>query len=510
MRHRLILLAILCGLVLLSHVSYLNLPFFWDELGQFVPAGLDILRDNAWVPKSTVPNVHPPGVMAYLALVWRVFGYSIAATRVAMLLWAGAGVWLTFLLAVRLSRHIPGVPAFQAIAFLLCAPLFFTQAMMAQLDMPAMVLTLASLLLFLDSRYLAAALACTVLVLVKETGALLPAVLGGWLFFIDKRRREAIYFAAPFLALAAWLAILYRSTGHIFGDASFAQYNVTYQLNGVRILITLARRIYYLFLAQGHLIGAFVVIMAVRRTRIFHHREWAIVGVFCALHIVAMSILGGAALERYLLPVLPLVYIAFAAGLAMWRPLLQWTGSMVLCGTLLVGLFWNPPYPFPYENNLAMVDFVELQRLAVEFLDNHAPGRTVATAWPLTGALRSPDFGYTRRGRQVLETSDFHAKHVLGVDPNKVQAAVVYMRTWEPPNGVLRWKWVEQFLRRYYDYEPQVTAEQLRDGLGLHPVLRLNQGGQFVEIYLKSPPDVAAPGGRQVARLQPEQLFEQR
>src|SRR5690242_6286920 len=68
------------------HLPYLALPYFWDEMGQFVPAALDILHDGAWVPHSTVPNVHPPGVMAYLALVWRVFGYSIPATRASMLL----------------------------------------------------------------------------------------------------------------------------------------------------------------------------------------------------------------------------------------------------------------------------------------------------------------------------------------------------------------------------------------------------------------------------------------
>jgi len=56
--------------VLLSHATFLKLPFFWDELGQFVPAALDIFRTGAWIPYSTVPNVHPPGVMAYLAVVW--------------------------------------------------------------------------------------------------------------------------------------------------------------------------------------------------------------------------------------------------------------------------------------------------------------------------------------------------------------------------------------------------------------------------------------------------------
>src|SRR5258708_34809631 len=93
--------------VLLSHETFLKLPFFWDELGQFVPAALDIFRDGAWIPHSTVPNVHPPGVMAYLAAVWTAAGYSIEATRSAMLALASLTVFFTFLLAVRFCRSIP-------------------------------------------------------------------------------------------------------------------------------------------------------------------------------------------------------------------------------------------------------------------------------------------------------------------------------------------------------------------------------------------------------------------
>src|ERR1700689_2288879 len=87
--------------VFLAHLPYLGLPYFWDELGQFVPAALDILHDGAWIPHSTVPNAHPPAVMAYLALVWRMAGYSITATRWSMLALAAAGRNGTFFFGAR-------------------------------------------------------------------------------------------------------------------------------------------------------------------------------------------------------------------------------------------------------------------------------------------------------------------------------------------------------------------------------------------------------------------------
>src|SRR5260370_30266654 len=151
--------------------------------------------------------------MAYLALVWKIFGYSIPATRLAMLLVASAGALFSFLLAIRLSRGTVGAPAFAAVAFLIATPMFYTQSMMAQLDMPAMTLTALALLLFLESRFAACAVVCTVLVLVKETSISTPFVLAAWLWLRDRKRREALYFFAPAVALGLWLVVLHRATG---------------------------------------------------------------------------------------------------------------------------------------------------------------------------------------------------------------------------------------------------------------------------------------------------------
>src|SRR5262249_34218969 len=157
---------------------------------------------------SAVPNVHPPGLMALVALVWRIAGYSIPAARISMLAIASCGVLFSFLLAIRLARGTAGAPAFPAVLFLIASPLFYTQSMMVQLDMPAMTLTTLALLLFLDSHFLWSAVVATLLVLVKETSITTPVVFAAWLWVREGRRRESCYFLAPGLALCAWLVIL--------------------------------------------------------------------------------------------------------------------------------------------------------------------------------------------------------------------------------------------------------------------------------------------------------------
>lgn len=473
------------AIVYAGHVPYLSLPYFWDELGQFVPAALDILRDNAWIPRSTTPNIHPPGVMAYLAGIWRVFGYSIAATRAAMLLLASFGVLFTFLLSVRLCERLDGFPALVACLLLVCDPLFYTQAMMAQLDMPAMVFCLLALVLFFEERHFAAAMACTAAVLAKETSVLLPLIFVWVLFREGALKRYARYYAIPFASLLVWLVALWGATGTPFGNPGFEHYNVSYAMNPVRAGISLLRRMYYLFVDNFRWVGTVAIFLAWRRFGAYASRAWRITAAFAAGHIVLVSVLGGAELERYLLPVLPLYYIAVAAALSTSTRFVRNIGLVAMCGGLITGLFVNPVFTFPYENNLAMADFVQLHQAAAQYLQTHEKDKTIYTAWPLTAALRRPEFGYVHAPLKTKETGDLRFSSLSKLDPKAVDVLVLYSRTWEPKYGVVRLPMVKEFLAKFYDYEPQMTAEQCRAILGLERKERWAHHGQWIEVYAK-------------------------
>ena len=465
------------------HLSLLTLPFYWDEQGQFIPTALDLLRSGAWIAHSTIPNVHPPGVEAYLVLWYKLFGFSIPVTRLAMLLVAGVGLLTTFLLAIELSRGTEGAPAFLPPLFLLVSPLFYTQSMMAQLDMPAMVFTVWALWLFLKRNYAAAAAASVVLVLVKETGIVVPLVLFIILLF-RKQWMRAAFFIAPAVALAGWLILLHRGTGYWLGNPGFAHYNVEYALQPVRMAFSFIRRIYYLCFADFRWIGTLVLFFTARKCREFRNSRWKAAIAVGAATLVLVSVLGGAELERYLLPVLPIFYIAVAVGLTYARRWVRITATAGLIAGLAGSLFWNPPYPFPYENNYAMVDFVRLQQLGADFAERHLPGRTIATAWPYTAGLEKPEYGFVDRKLKVVETGDFHVSSIRALPASSFDALITYARTWAPGDGVISIPYIRQFLIRFYDWQPDITPEQCGQ-LGLQEVMSWSLRGQEITIYVR-------------------------
>jgi 4-amino-4-deoxy-L-arabinose transferase-like glycosyltransferase len=474
------------AILLAIHWPLLRLPFHWDEMGQFVPAALDLYRDGAWVPHSALPNVHPPGVMLLLALVWKIFGYSILSARLTMLAIATVGVYLSFLLAIRLSRKSPEAPAIAAVLFLIVAPIFYTQSMMVLLDMPAMTLTVLALLLFLDQRYAACALAATALVLVKETAISTPMVFAAWLWFREKRRRDALCFLAPAVALGLWLVELHHATGHWLGNDEFARFNVNESLGFGHIVYAVGRRIYMLFLSDGHFLGAAALIAG---WRLLRGKEWTIAGLVAVAQTAVVTLLGGAVLDRYMLPVLPILYAAFAMAASAWprRPRLCVQAAMATL--FVVGWFWNPPVPFPLEDNLAMVDFVRLQQAAAKYLENYAADQRIATAWPFSDAVTKPEFGYVRRPLNLtVRTGGVRLSNLAQLNPNDFDVLVLYSAEWSVRGRLLDFEPVRELIRAFLDPNVNATTGEIRATLGFVPALRWTRGGQWIEIYLPSSP----------------------
>jgi len=98
-------------LLLALHFPLLRLPYFWDEAGYYVPAARDLLLYGTVIPRSTLSNAHPPLVIAYLALAWKVLGDTPLVTRTAMLAVAAFSLLGVFRLAQRVANSEVAVAA---------------------------------------------------------------------------------------------------------------------------------------------------------------------------------------------------------------------------------------------------------------------------------------------------------------------------------------------------------------------------------------------------------------
>ncbi len=474
------LFLILLGLVIAVHFPLLRLPYFWDEAGYFVPAARDLLLFRDWIPRSIAPNIHPPAVMAYLAAAWRLAGYNLVTTRVAMLVLAAFGLFFTCLLAAELigkERHLSWIAAI----LLFASPLFVAQSMLAQLDAPAMVGTLMALWFFLQGRIAISAVCCTVLVLTKETGLIVPAVFCGYLIR-ERRWRDALWFSLPALVLVFWIAALVRQTGSWAGTSDFASYNVRYPLEPFRLLLSLLRRLYFFFIADGRWIGTAAVIYAQLRSGLFRPMRWQIIWSLIGTQILLTVVLGGATLERYLLPVLPLLYLAMASSLALLPRVLRAIAIGALAGCLAIGNWINPPYPFPYEDNLAFADFAKLHEAAAQFLAARYPKATITTAWPLSLELSRPELGYVSRPLAVARIPDLTATTLRRTNWVGTDVFVMFSRSWDQSPNLMHLQVIRSLWERHYG-ELAATQQERLTAIPFSLVAHFERRGQWVDIF---------------------------
>lgn len=471
MRQRWAPVGVFAALVAL-HGPLLWLPYFWDEAGYYVFAALDCFRHGWVIPRSTLANGHPPLLSLYLAAAWAVGGFHPLATRLGMLGWAAALVCGVYrLAATRLSRFA----AILAAGMVALTPLVFAQSTLAQLDLPVAALVVWALVAG-DGWGGAALLSAACLM--KETAVIVPLTLLGW--EAVRHRRFNPRWLAPVAVLGGWFLFYHHHTGYWFGNPQYFAYNLaSTALSAPRILLALLRRSWQLAIYDGTGLLTLLALVAWWRTGRERSRVprqwWAIIAAYLVFH----AAVGGAVLARYLLPALALFYIALAEWLVRLPKPGLWAAG---CAAWLVaGWFWNPPYPFPYEDNLAYAQFVRLHQAAARELAAIPLPGPIYTAWPATDELTRPELGYVTRPLAVHALPDFSPATLAGLsDPPRL--LYLYSREYQPAHDWARWPVWRRWAERYFAYTPPAPPSAWLSRSGLRAEFRLAAGGQWVEV----------------------------
>lgn len=497
--------ALIFAFVFLLHSKLLRLPYFWDEAGYYVPAARDLLlTGGGLIPHSTLSNAHPPLVMAYLALCWRLAGYSSLVTRSAMLLIAAFALLGLFRLAQLVAN------AQIAVASTICTtlyPVFFVQSSLAQLDVAAAGLTFWGMRTYLEDRRMPTVVWFSLAALAKETAIIAPAALFLWELgcpLLSRRHSGAtclfrrsgwkcIFLLSPVIPLGLWYAYHGLRTGYVFGNPEFFRYNVQSTLNPLRVLVALGLRLWQTF---GHLHLYFLTVATVlalwrrplqdrdgERRKIQIPLQLVFLVIIVA-YVVAMSVFGGAVLARYMLPAVPLVIVVGVSTL--WRRARYWKEAVAIIAlTFAAALFIHPTYGISIEDNLAYRDYIVLHQNAETFLEARHPMATVLTAWPASDELTRPYLGYVNRSMRVLRIEDFTVEQIMSAAEvrSKFNMALVFSTRYEPPLPLHgRWEAWDRLKARFFGFHRDLPPAAIAQLLGGHVVFSENRPGQWVAV----------------------------
>jgi 4-amino-4-deoxy-L-arabinose transferase-like glycosyltransferase len=502
--------------VYLSHFTLLRLPYFWDEAGYYIPAAWDFFRTGTLIPQTTITNAHPPLPSILLAGWWHISGYVVSGTRTLICMVSAAALLGVYRFARKLAS-----PAVAAVTALLTAtyPIWFAQSTLAHADIFAAAFTLWGLSFYFERSestnstearparaggpQLWAAVMFSLSALSKETAIVTPLALALWetvLLFQDRRQLSLrrmhwgwlAALVAPAAPLAAWYAYHKHRTGFIFGNPEFLRYNATANLSTYRIALCLWHRLLHLtthmnmFVPVVCTIAAMLIPVAASNKREPIARSaLKAIGVILLANWIAFSVLGGALLTRYLLPMYPLILVICVNT---WRRRIpeRWLFISALSTAAFLSAIWiNPPYAFAPEDNLTYRDMVVLHQRAVRFIDLKYPGATVLTAWPATSELSRPELGYTNHPVKTTSLQNFSMEEIekAAASPGDYDAALIFSTKWEPPaNGVNLAHRSESSDRKYFDFHRDLSPVEVATLLHGQIVWQAQRKGEWAAV----------------------------
>jgi hypothetical protein len=411
-----------------------------------------------------------------------------------------------------------------AIASTLCTavyPVFFAQSSLAQVDLIAAGLIFWALSDYVEARFAAMAAWFTLAAFAKETAIIAPLALGAWEMFamVGRSRwlarlqpaarisspeagRRITSLLLPAVPLAAWYGYHFARTGYVFGNPEFFRYNVAATLSPIRFFLALMIRLWQVggYLHLWVLTVAMAIAMwlappraktdadtnkdsGVARPRISFPVQMIFYVVIVA-YVVAMALIGGAVLARYMLPAVPLVIILSFSTL--WRRVRFW--RLAVAGVALAfvaGWFWNPPYGFSPEDNLAYRDYIVLHQDGERFLEARYPMAQVLTAWPASDELSRPWLGYTTRPMRVVRMEDFSLTETLSAAEFRAHydVALVFSTKYEAgPAPWDHWRAWSEWKARFFGFHRDLPPAAAAQILGGRIVFSEERKGQWIAV----------------------------
>jgi hypothetical protein len=213
-------------------------------------------------------------------------------------------------------------------------------------------------------------------------------------------------------------------------------------------------------------------------------RVKAIFLLLIAAYVLMLSILGGAVLARYMIPVIPLVIVLAVAELR--RALAFWWAWCAVCAAgFVVALLVAPPWRIAPEDNLTYAKYVRLHQQAAAYLEQHYAGDRILTAWPASDEMNRPFLGYVSKPLTVVRIDSFSGDNMLKAAQQRqaIDAIFVFSTKYDPAvNPMNRLAWWNRLQARYFDYHHDLSPELIASMLRGRIVWRRSDGAEWAAI----------------------------
>lgn len=423
-------LTALAAAFIAAKLAIVDAPAYWDETRWVVQA----FRLADWPLVAVFPGCrpmeafagHPPGMHLIFALAARVAGSSMRTAHLVSIGFGAIGIGFTYLLGARLFDR--GTALLSAILLFLC-PMYFAQSGMFLADVPVAALSAGCVYFLLSGRTGRYLIAATAMVLIKETSAaIVLAMLVYDLFFAGHDRatriRAASRHAVPLLALGAFVTWQKVATGSwwlIYADPFDPSWLRTTlpETAGQAWLVT-----QWIFLKQWRWLPSVplaVVLLLDAAAR--QRREIRLFGLIAVCASYPFAFAGFLFLPRYLMPVLPLFFVA--AAWAVRELIVPRALRMLVVPGAIAVMAWSlaaRPFSDTAELTMRYLDVVRVHQEMAAAIERDFPSARVLTVWPQTGELAAPQLGYVQRPIAVAD-----AKEALDLDRALANADLVWV-----------------------------------------------------------------------------------
>lgn len=389
--------------------NVLDVPLFWDELGVYGQGIFQMI--------DTIPSLHPKSLSAeisrghplFFSFLYSLFGKITLQNLVSLRLFSLL-IAVTTLILMYFNAQLTNFKSEYSIPILMTlllgsTPLFFAQSSLILPELLLSLLLLLMLLSFVTERTLIFILASSFAILTKESAIIL------WGSFVlyqmvspilntkNYRHRWYLLFI-PILPLLIFLQVQYNTHGWYL----FPYHANSLEFDLSRIFSKFRKVFGFFFISQGRGFISVVILLFtfINRTKIKWRNSKVLLLLiilfpFLLFHCLSFS------MHRYLLPVMPLLFLILQYSLEPLNQIVKW---ILFAGFIICSVFFvNPTLvkdEFNHADDMSYLQHVVNSQNLINYMnENLMLEEKICVQFPIFYALQDHRYGYLEEALEV-------------------------------------------------------------------------------------------------------------